>query len=179
MILSVSANLASAAGHLHPPALTPARGGPYVVGERPRRDREDESRMPDVLGASVKAPDQALRLSAIYTRIVAILLLCIGLARASMILGIGTGTSFLDLSMGWRSAAVTLLFIDLFAAVGLWIGATWGPVIWAVAMVVEVSMYTIFSDIFGSYPFRVFAHVLLFLVFVALSLIDWRRNLTN
>ena len=63
--------------------------------------------------------------------------------------------------MAWRSqtsrrpsaqAAITSLLVDLFASVGLWVGAAWGPVMWAVALAVEVSMYTLFSDLFGSYP---------------------------
>lgn len=135
--------------------------------------------MSDVLGGSLKSPQHETRFTAIYARIVGILLLVAGLSRASMILGIGTTETFSDLSLPWRSAAVTLLFVDVFAAVGLWIGATWGPVIWAVALVVEVSMYTVFSDVFGSYPFRVLVHGLLFAAFVAFSLLDWRRSLTN
>lgn len=136
--------------------------------------------MSEVLGMGGRSAEPERRLSAIYARFVAILLLGAGLARACLILGIGTGaTSFATLSVPWRAGAVTLLFVDLFAAVGLWIGATWGPVIWAVAIVVEVSMYTLFSDVFGEYPWRIFGHGLLFAVFVAFVLLDWRRTLTD
>lgn len=135
--------------------------------------------MSDVLGESVGSPAKERYLSCVYARFVAILLLLAGLARGCLILGIGTAVEFADMSMAWRSAAVTLLSLDLFAAVGLWIGATWGPVIWAVALVVEVAMYTVFADIFGAYPLRVLLHCLLFAAFVAFSLLDWRRSLTN
>jgi hypothetical protein len=67
--------------------------------------------------------------------------------------------------------------VDLLAAVGLWIGAAWGPVIWAVALAVEMSMYTLFSDVFGSYPLRVLVHASLFLGFLALAFVEWRRTL--
>ncbi len=53
-------------------------------------------------------------------------------------------------------------------------GATWGPVIWAVALAIEVSMYTVFADLFGSYPLRVAAHVALYGGFLVLLFIRWR-----
>lgn len=117
-------------------------------------------------------------LTMLYMRVAAMLLLLAGLARACQILGIFTpdGLTFTDLTPARRSAAVTLLLVDLFAAVGLWVGAAWGPVMWAVALAVEVSMYTLFSELFGSYPLRVLVHSLLFVGFLALSLVEWRRN---
>ena len=89
------------------------------------------------------------------------------------------GSDFSDLSTAWRAAATTLVFVDLFAAVGLWVEATWGPVMWAVALVVEVSMYTIFSDLFGESTWRVLAHVVVFVVFLVLSFLDWRRSISE
>jgi hypothetical protein len=129
----------------------------------------------DALGA----PDGSaqLALTTIYRRVVALLLLAAGLARACQILGITPdGADFSDLAPAWRTGAATLLLVDTFAAVGLWIGAAWGPVMWAVALVVEVSMYTMFSDLFGYYPLRIVVHGALFLVFVALAALDWRRQ---
>jgi hypothetical protein len=110
-------------------------------------------------------------------RVVAMLLLIAGLARACQILGIFTpdGLSFADLTPAKRSAAITLLLVDLFASVGLWVGAAWGPVMWAVALAVEVAMYTVFSELFGSYPLRVLVHSCLFLGFLAVSFVEWRR----
>ena len=61
------------------------------------------------------------------------------------------------------------------AAVGLWIGAMWGPVMWAVAVLVECAMYTILADRFGSYPWRVSVHLMLFGLFLILAGIDWHR----
>ena len=47
---------------------------------------------------------------------------------------------------------------------------------WAVALAVEVSMYTLFADLFGSYPLRVAVHAALFVVFLVLAFLDWRRD---
>ena len=117
----------------------------------------------------------------IYMRVVALLLLIAGLARACQILGILTpdALTFDDLTPAKRASAVTLLLVDLFASVGLWVGAAWGPVMWAVALAVEVSMYTLFSDLFGTYPLRVLVHGCLFIGFLALTFVEWRRSLAD
>jgi hypothetical protein len=135
--------------------------------------------MSDALGGEAARRNARLPLTVIYMRVVAMLLLVVGLARACQILGIvpeGADT-FADLTPAMRAGAATLLLVDLLAAVGLWIGAVWGPVMWAVALAVEVSMYTLFSDVFGSYPLRVLVHASLFLGFLALTFLEWRRTL--
>ncbi|MGH6925888.1 MAG: DUF6163 family protein [Propylenella sp.] len=135
--------------------------------------------MSDALGGHGEAQNVRLPLTVIYLRVVAMLLLIVGLARACQILGIvpqGAET-FADLTPAVRAGAATLLLVDLLAAVGLWIGAVWGPVMWAVALAVEVVMYTLFSDTFGSYPVRVLVHASLFLGFLALTFVEWRRTL--
>ena len=134
----------------------------------------------DALGRAVPQPDEPQSLTLIYLRAVALLLLAAGLARAGLILGItADGQDFTGLTPPWRAGATTLILVDLFAAVGLWIGAVWGPVMWAVALAVEVSMYTIFSEMFGSYPLRIAAHGTLFAAFLILSILDWRRSLAD
>jgi hypothetical protein len=136
--------------------------------------------MSDALGSPVREPDETLPLTIIYLRVVALLLLAAGLARAALILGmIPDGEDFSTLGPAWRAGATTLILVDLFAAVGLWIGAVWGPVMWAVALAVEVAMYTLFADLFGSYPLRVAAHGVLFTAFLVLSFLDWRRELAE
>ena len=132
--------------------------------------------MSDALGRPVQDPGARLPLTLIYMRVAALLLLLAGLARACQILGITPdGRTFADLAPAWRAGAATLLLVDLFASVGLWVGAAWGPVMWAVALAVEVSMYTLFTDLFGSYPLRVIVHAALFIGFLALTFIEWRR----
>jgi len=133
--------------------------------------------MSDALGGPLEPQGKQLALTIFYMRFMALLLLVAGLARACQVLGIVTpdGLTFADLSPARRSGAITLLLVDLFASVGLWVGAAWGAVIWAVALAVEVSMYTLFSDLFGSYPIRVAIHCILFVGFLALSFREWRR----
>jgi len=136
--------------------------------------------MSDLLGGPVQDPAARPSLTAIYLRIMGLFLLSAGLWRACQILGITPdGQNFSDLSPAWRAGATTLVMVDLFSAVGLWVGAAWGPVMWAVALVVEVSMYTLFSDLFGSFPLRVAGHAALFAIFLILAIIDWRREVAD
>jgi hypothetical protein len=50
---------------------------------------------------------------------------------------------------------------------------------WAVALAVEVSMYTLFADLFGTYPARILAHGLLFAGFLLVGFLEWRRSLVD
>ncbi len=136
--------------------------------------------MSDALGGPLEPQGARLPMTMIYMRVVAVLLLIAGLARACLILGITPdGQNFDDLTPALRAGSVTLLLVDLFASVGLWVGAAWGPVMWAVALAVEMSMYTLFSDLFGSYPLRVLVHGCLFIGFLALTFLEWRRSLAD
>ena len=136
--------------------------------------------MSDVLGGPDGEYGERRPTTTIYLRFVALLLLAAGLVRACQILGITPdGRDFSDLAPAWRAGAAGLLLVDLFAAVGLWVGAAWGSVMWAVALAVEVAMYTLFADMFGSYPLRVAVHGGLFAVFLALAFVDWRRALAD
>ena len=130
-----------------------------------------------MLGGPVRKSEAGLPMVAKYLRVVALLLLAAGLARAGLILGINpSGTTFTDLPPPWRAGATTLVVLDLFAAVGLWVGAAWGPVMWSVAVLVEIAMYTWFADQFGSYPLRIAGHLALFGGYLALAAVKWRDD---
>lgn len=138
-----------------------------------QRDRSTPTRPLSAPAAELRP---GWRLLAFYLRVVAVLFLAAGVARACLVLGITpTGESFATLTPAWRAGAVALICINLFTGVGLWIGATWGPVMWVVAALTETAMYTIFADHFGSYPLRVALHVLLLSVYVGLAVSEWRR----
>ena len=136
--------------------------------------------MSDVLGGPSGEHGYRRSPTTIYLRFVALLLLAAGLVRACQILGITPdGRDFSDLVPAWRAGAAGLLLVDLFAAVGLWVGAAWGSVMWAVALAVEVAMYTLFAEMFGSQPLLVAVHAGLFAIFLALAFADWRRALAD
>lgn len=78
-----------------------------------------------------------------FLRIIAIVALLLGLGDAARLLGVTTGSaSPLDLlgPTGFIYLAVFCL-ARLFAAVGLWIGASWGAVLLVGATVVEIVLF--------------------------------------
>ena len=78
-----------------------------------------------------------------YVRVVAILSLLIGLSDAARLLGVSSGDANpIDL-MGIAGFTYTSVFAmaRLFAAVGLWIRASWGAVLLLAATTVELGMY--------------------------------------
>lgn len=60
----------------------------------------------------------------------------------------------------WQMAAGPLAVLFPFAAVGLWTLASWGPVIWAVCALVEISMYGFMADLYGFKPWIIAGHLL-------------------
>ena len=82
-----------------------------------------------------------------YVRIVAIISLLLGLNDASRLLGVSTGAqSPIDI-LGVTGFVYLAVFsmAQLFAAVGLWIRASWGAVLLVAATVLELGMYLLGS----------------------------------
>jgi hypothetical protein len=71
------------------------------------------------------------KLAVIAGRVLAVLCLYIGLALAARLLGVGTGSQSPLLLLGGATFSWLAVFTlgYLFAAVGIWIGLTWGYVI--------------------------------------------------
>jgi hypothetical protein len=80
---------------------------------------------------------------AIYIRIVAIISLLLGLNDAARLLGVNLGDVSPITTMGMTGFVYLTIFAlaRLFAAVGLWIKASWGAVLLVGATVVELSLY--------------------------------------
>lgn len=79
----------------------------------------------------------------IYIRIVAIISLFLGLNDASRLLGIGMGEISPLATMGMHGFVYLSIFAlaRLFAAVGLWIRASWGAVLLVGSTGVELGLY--------------------------------------
>jgi hypothetical protein len=78
-----------------------------------------------------------------YVRIVAIIALLLGLNDASRLLGVTTGAEspFEMLGVAGFTYLAIFALARLFAAVGLWIRASWGAVLLVGATGVELGMY--------------------------------------
>lgn len=80
---------------------------------------------------------------AFYVRVVAILALVLGLSDAARLLGINMGSQSPITAMGFSSFVFLAVFClaRLFAAVGLWIKASWGAVLLVGATALELGLY--------------------------------------
>jgi hypothetical protein len=78
-----------------------------------------------------------------YLRIIAIIALLIGLGDAARLLGVSTGAQSPITQLGTAGFTYLAVFCiaRLFAAVGLWIRASWGTVLLAGATTIELVLY--------------------------------------
>jgi len=78
-----------------------------------------------------------------YIRIVAMIALLLGLSDASRLLGISDGAASPLATLGTTGFVYLAIFAlaRLFAAVGLWIKASWGAVLLVGATAVELALY--------------------------------------
>lgn len=133
--------------------------------------------MNTALGDPLSGSEPKQSWSRAYLRLVAVIFLVIGLLRAAAIIGLTPDErNILDMAPAWRAGIVALVALDLFAAVGLWLAAAWGPVIWAVAAIVEIAMYTFLADQFGTHYLRLLGHIVLLAIYLALAIREWRLD---
>lgn len=76
----------------------------------------------------------------------------------------------------WQAAAVTLSVLFPFAAIGLWMLASWGPVIWFICAVIETVMYVGFPNYFGQRTLIVASHAFVALLYAAFRLVLHFQN---
>lgn len=69
----------------------------------------------------------------------------------------------------WQLASVSLAVLFPFAAIGLWMLSSWGPVIWFACAVAETTMYLGFPELFGYRPTIGVAHVGVILLYLAFA----------
>lgn len=87
----------------------------------------------------------------LFLRVMAGLSMLKGLYHWAVVCGIGEGpdTSFTLHGMPWQTATVFFAVIDLVAAVGLWLAAAWGAVIWLTATVSMIAVEVFFPQVYG------------------------------
>jgi hypothetical protein len=112
----------------------------------------------------------------LFLRIMAFVSMAKGLFHWGLVLGIGdgSGSSFENAAVPWQAATVFFAVIDLVAAVGLWLAAAWGGVVWLTAAISMAAIELAFPQVFGG---RVWIAVLEFLaifVYIALALLSGR-----
>ncbi len=108
-----------------------------------------------------------------FHRIVAAYCLLFGLLYWIRLIGIYPGDAWrFDLMpVHWQVAATALAVLFPLAASGLWMLASWGPVIWTMCAAIEGVMYVGFPDLFGQREAVVLSHVLVAALYVCFRVV--------
>ena len=87
----------------------------------------------------------------LFLRLMAGVSMLKGLYHWSWVCGIGVpaNEAFENHSIAWQSATVFFAVIDLVAAVGLWLAAAWGAVIWLTSVASMLALEIFFPQVFG------------------------------
>jgi hypothetical protein len=86
----------------------------------------------------------------IFLRVMAVLSMAKGLYHWAIIAGVtGPADGFEYQPTPWQTATVFFAVIDLVAAVGLWLAAAWGAVVWLTACVSMAAVEVFFPQVYG------------------------------
>jgi len=86
----------------------------------------------------------------LFLRVMAGVSMVKGLYHWSRLVGIGMGGDLFEYhSIAWQSATVFFAVLDLVAAVGLWLAAAWGAVIWLMSIASMLALEIFFPQVFG------------------------------
>ena len=88
----------------------------------------------------------------LFLRVMAGVSMLKGLYHWARVCGIGfdANDAFQYHSIAWQAATVFFAVIDLIAAVGLWLAAAWGAVIWLTAVASMLAVEIFFPQVFGA-----------------------------
>lgn len=113
-----------------------------------------------------------------FLRVMAGLSMLKGLYHWSVVLGIGDGpdNGFVMHSLPWQTATVFFAVIDLAAAVGLWLAAVWGAVVWLTAAVSMAAVEVFFPQVYGGRLVVVVAEIGLLGCYLWLALLSAREH---
>lgn len=76
----------------------------------------------------------------------------------------------------WQVTVAMLAVFYPFAAIGLWMLASWAPVIWFICAITEVIMYGFYPDLFGHRFAVVISHVTVALIYTAFRVVIFMQK---
>jgi uncharacterized protein DUF6163 len=90
----------------------------------------------------------------LFLRVMAIVSMLKGLYHWAAVCGFigGQDGGFLSHGPQWQTATIFFAVIDLVAAVGLWLAAPWGAVVWLTAAVSMAVITMFFQQVYGAQP---------------------------
>jgi uncharacterized membrane protein (DUF2068 family) len=101
-----------------------------------------------------------------------------GLYHWAQVCGIGAGPDdgFEAHTVAWQAATVFFAVLDLVAAVGLWLAAAWGAVVWLTSVISMAAVEIIFPGIYGGSIVVVVVEATLLVIYLALALVSARER---
>ena len=113
----------------------------------------------------------------LFLRVMAIVSMLKGLHHWAAVCGfIGEAGGFEAHVQSWQATTVFFSVIDLVAAVGLWLVAPWGAVVWLTSTVTMIMIQLFFEQVYGTNVLIVAAGMLAILAYLILSLLAAREH---
>ncbi len=113
----------------------------------------------------------------LFLRIMAALSMAKGLYHWAAVCGLsGAPESFELQPLPWQAGTVFFAVIDLVAAIGLWLAAAWGAVVWLTAAVSMAAVEVLFPQVFGAQIAVVVAEGVLLCVYLFLAIQSAREH---
>ena len=114
----------------------------------------------------------------LFLRVMAVVSLTKGLYHWAALCGIGASADggFQAHTVSWQAATVFFAVIDLVAAVGLWLAAAWGAVVWLTSAVSMAVVELFFPRIYGGSTFVVLVELTLLGAYLWLAIVAARER---
>src|SRR5215468_2703976 len=113
----------------------------------------------------------------LFLRVMAICSLAKGLYHWATVCGfIGEAGGFEARTQAWQATTVFFSVIDLVAAVGLWLVAPWGAVVWLTSTVTMLMVQLFFDQVYGTEMIIIATGGFAILVYLILSVLAAREH---
>ena len=114
----------------------------------------------------------------LFLRVMAAVALVKGLYYWAIVCGVGAPSpqGFDSYAMPYQSATVFFAVIDLVAAVGLWLAAPWGAVVWLTSVISMAAVEALFPQIYGGRLWVIMVELALLGVYLSLALLAAREH---
>jgi hypothetical protein len=114
----------------------------------------------------------------LFLRLMAAVSLLKGLYHWAQVCGIGASPDdgFESRTLAWQGATVFFAVLDLVAAVGLWLAAAWGAVVWLGSVVSMAVVILFFPNVYGGSVMIAFIEMTLLGVYLWLAIMSARER---
>jgi len=110
----------------------------------------------------------------VFFRLTALAILFYAIKYWLLVVGFhGDGAMRFDtMEIHWRIASSSLSVLLPIVALGLWGMYPWGVAIWLIAVLIEVTMYVAYHELFGSNEFLLLFHLLCLGIYLVISIFE-------